>query len=40
MVGVLVRSGKFRQDVLDLSQRKPDFTIDSIARVRDLVAST
>jgi ribonucleotide monophosphatase NagD (HAD superfamily) len=37
LVGVLVRSGKFRQDVLDRSNRKPDVTIDSIARVKDLV---
>jgi HAD superfamily hydrolase (TIGR01458 family) len=40
LIGVLVRSGKFRQDVLDRSDRKPDFTIDSIARVDDLVAPT
>jgi HAD superfamily hydrolase (TIGR01458 family) len=40
LIGVLVRSGKFRQDVLDGSDRKPDFTIDSIARVQDLVAPT
>jgi HAD superfamily hydrolase (TIGR01458 family) len=38
LVGVLVRSGKFRQDVLDRSQRKPDVTIDSIAGVQELVA--
>jgi HAD superfamily hydrolase (TIGR01458 family) len=38
LIGVLVRSGKFRQDVLDRSDRKPDVTIDSIARVQELVA--
>jgi ribonucleotide monophosphatase NagD (HAD superfamily) len=38
LLGVLVRSGKFRQDVLDRSHRKPDFTIDSIARIQELVA--
>jgi HAD superfamily hydrolase (TIGR01458 family) len=38
LIGVLVRSGKFRQDVLDRSKRKPDVTIDSIAGVRDLIA--
>ena len=40
LIGVLVRSGKFRQDVLDRSDRKPDITIDSITRVQDLVAPT
>lgn len=40
LIGVLVRSGKFRQDVLDRSKRKPDFTIDSVDRVQDLVAPT
>jgi HAD superfamily hydrolase (TIGR01458 family) len=37
LIGVLVRTGKFRQDVLDRSERKPDVTIDSIANLPDLV---
>jgi HAD superfamily hydrolase (TIGR01458 family) len=39
LIGVLARTGKFRQDVLDRSERKPDVTIDSIANVPDLVST-
>jgi len=31
MTGVLVRTGKFRQSVLDLSVDEPDHVIDSVA---------
>ncbi|WP_182261792.1 HAD hydrolase-like protein, partial [Rhodococcus sp. UFZ-B548] len=31
LTGVLVRTGKFRQTVLDLSVQKPDHVIDSVA---------
>ena len=40
LIGVLVRTGKFRQDVLERSERKPDVVVDSIAGVQELVAPT
>jgi len=37
MQGVLVRTGKYRKDVVDNAVIKPDYVIDSIARLRDIL---
>lgn len=37
LTGILVRTGKFRQEVLDASDREPDHVIDSIADLRGLL---
>ncbi|MFZ2175584.1 MAG: HAD-IIA family hydrolase [Rhodococcus sp. (in: high G+C Gram-positive bacteria)] len=37
LTGVLVRTGKFRQSVLDLSERRPDHVIDSVAQLPALL---
>ncbi|MEV0947963.1 HAD-IIA family hydrolase [Rhodococcus sp. NPDC049939] len=37
LIGALVRTGKFRQSILDLSQQRPDHVIDSIAQLPELL---
>lgn len=37
MIGVLVRTGKFRQSVLDLAVDRPDHVVDSVADLPDLL---
>jgi HAD superfamily hydrolase (TIGR01458 family) len=34
--GVLVRTGKFRREVLESAKRRPDFVIDSVVNLRDV----
>jgi ribonucleotide monophosphatase NagD (HAD superfamily) len=36
LTGVLVRTGKFRPETLEASERRPDHVIDSIANLREL----
>lgn len=38
LTGVLVRTGKFRQELLDAADGEPDHVINSIVDVPDLVA--
>jgi len=40
MKGILVRTGKFREDILKKSNVKPDYIIDSIAGLKNLMQST
>lgn len=37
MQGILVRTGKYRKDAMDNAVIKPDFVIDSIAQLRDIL---
>jgi HAD superfamily hydrolase (TIGR01458 family) len=37
MQGILVRTGKYRKDAVDNAVIKPDFVIDSIAQLRDIL---
>lgn len=39
LTGILVRTGKFRQSVVDLSPSSPDVIIDSVAQLIDLVGT-
>ncbi|MEU5842365.1 HAD-IIA family hydrolase [Rhodococcus sp. NPDC047139] len=39
MTGILVRTGKFRQSVLDLAVDRPDHVIDSVADLPELLGS-
>ena len=37
MTGILVRTGKFRQSVLDLAVERPDRVVDSVADLPELL---
>jgi ribonucleotide monophosphatase NagD (HAD superfamily) len=37
MQGILVRTGKYRKEALDNAVIKPDFIIDSIAQLPDIL---
>ncbi|MGC0365575.1 HAD superfamily hydrolase (TIGR01458 family) [Rhodococcus sp. 27YEA15] len=39
LTGVLVRTGKFRQPILDLAPQKPDYVIDSVGDLPKLLAT-
>jgi len=37
MMGILVKTGKYREDVVSQSEIKPDLIIDSVASLQDLI---